>query len=183
MWRTVARITTLMIGSLTILGCLLEPEEPVAAALVGLQLRIDTSHGKTGVGVGSTTLTADGRIIVTGIGPTPKVCAISLTSADHQTLLDLAALVEWAELQSDYISPENPDGCCDQLGYTLSATLALAEGGKPSYTAFWFDEATKGGAYGLPPAFRQLVTTLFEMRYDYTVNGLCLETASSQVEQ
>lgn len=167
----------LIFAGLAVSGCLY-PEEPLPAAITSVEVTIETSAGFTGSGIGTTRLTKDGRLVVTKPGPSGKTCTITLSKSDHNALLAFAALVDWNGLKKQYINPDNPYGCCDQVGYHFSAKLGLADSSTPTFASFWYDEAMYDSVFGLPSAFRLFIQKFWDLKYGYEQKGLCISGVS-----
>lgn len=82
-------------------------------------------------------------------------------------ILDQAAQVPWAELLPTYISPENPNCCCDQFIMNLQVTVHYSDATSVAASTSWCDESL---AQGLVP--QALVVLIEQIKDAATAIGL-----------
>lgn len=146
-------------------GC--EPTEEVPATeITGLALKLTTAGGLHGSGVGNYTMTVNGKVTFQWGS---ESCGFTLSDSEYAELVKLANAVDWDAMQSKYVNPQNPNGCCDQIGYTLASTLVRKDGNITQSSSFWYDETTNQ----LPTAFAKLTSTFHDLGASYRQAGKC----------
>jgi hypothetical protein len=98
-----------------------------------LEINLVTSGGFSGGGMGTFNL-ADGVMTVTS--STDSECSRALTPTQMDAILSAALDVEWNSLKEDYLYPENPGCCCDQIIYDMHAQVPPCD-----KNIHWCDEA------------------------------------------
>jgi hypothetical protein len=133
----------------------------VSAPLSTWEVRLVTTGGFTGGGAGGILVRSDGaaellqRNPARGDPPHTSVCQVRLTTAELADLEEAMRTARPADWHDRYVVPENPNGCCDMLGWQLS--VERAESGKVERSAtFWYDDA----APRLPRDLQSLRTRL-----------------------
>lgn len=118
---------------------------PALASPPGWEIHLVTSGGFTGGGVGGFSVRSDGTAELLGRRASATSASDSAACRTRISPPELAALTEAVRLaeprtwRERYVSPSNPHGCCDMLGWRLTLQRTGPETSDRGET-FWFDD-------------------------------------------
>ena len=107
-------------------------------------------------------INADGRLLVSGSGPSGTVrCEADVSKPRAQEIAAAIARSHPETWLPSYVSKQNPLGCCDQMQFTVHVDREDDRGGRTSRETYWFTES----APRVPEAVSALFTLVYETRH------------------
>jgi len=128
-----------------------------------LTLSLQTEGGFAGKGTTDIEV-ANGKMTTSSPFGTPQICTADLSEAQLDFLLTAASAVDWKGLASSYKLPANPNCCCDQFVYALSASYTSADALTTSAKTDWCDDSLMNG--NIPKPFKDFLSVLGQVAAD-----------------
>ncbi|MGI9105891.1 MAG: hypothetical protein ACR2G4_06550 [Pyrinomonadaceae bacterium] len=100
--------------------------------------------GSTGDVGGGVVITSQGDVAAGGLARAEEFrlsCTSQSTADDLRAVEQVILLAKPSVWNARYVDPKNPDGCCDQLGYSFELHLRKADGTEQIYSTFWYDSS------------------------------------------
>lgn len=129
-------------------------EATATCGFTDIEFDLDTDVGFTGMGTTDVHLHS-GDVDVFDPFHDPTDCSKRVTATQRDRLLTAAARVDWADVESSYIRPENPDCCCDQFTHDFTIELTAVSGSTVRVQTEWCDESTMDDL--MPAAFLEFI--------------------------
>lgn len=105
----------------------------------GFEIRLTTSGGMTGRGVGGIAVLQPGGAKLTRMDG--SACEKPLPPAEQQALKDAVKAAKPEAWKEKYADPKNPQGCCDQIWTSIELELVAPGGKKTLHRTSWHDSA------------------------------------------
>lgn len=138
---------------------------PLLSAEGSWLLILTTGGGFSGNGSGGVVVNSQGSAAA---GKTPYQleefqfsCKSQLSAEEMRSIEQMVLSAKPSSWKEHYINPQNPDACCDQVGYNFELHYRKADGSEKIYTASWYDS----GAYLLPADLTAICETIQAIQY------------------
>lgn len=128
------------------------------------EIKIVTSGGFAGGGLGMVAIDADGNVTAAEKGFSGKACKKKVDAAMYAELIALLNLHAAHEWEEDY-DPSNPGCCCDQFSYGV--TIGLVET-STTVTTRWCSASMKS-----VPGGGEITDKLLAIKDDVLASGEC----------